>query len=195
MFSNFSPFLYFKIYHNFHMKVYKEKLTFCGTSGSTSALMGTLKKRMLFSFSPTVICRTLNMFRNDCSTIGSFPKSLFTRYCFLAEYWKERPFLLWCWDSWNFALLREIGGRQKRHTLGGVRYGSSIWNEINLKIWVLIHGNVDTWDNQNDKLTWNIVLLSIYDYRYIFKKSHNFQLLQQLPSKQLLMFYKQPIFL
>ena len=99
----------------------KKRFTFCETSGSTSALMGTLKKRMLFPFSPTVICRTLNMLRNDCSTTGSFPNSFPTKYCFLAEYRNERPSVLRYWESWNFAFWRVIGGRQNRHTLGGVR--------------------------------------------------------------------------
>ena len=108
------------------MHVDKTEVTFCGTSGSTSALTGTLKKSMSFSLVPIVTCRTLKMFRNDCSTTGSRRKLFSPENWFLINDLSGRfSFLPYC-VPWNLVFPFVIGGRQKRHTLGGLRYGSSI---------------------------------------------------------------------
>ena len=105
---------------------YKTEITFCGTSGSTSALTGILKYRIEFSSVPRVIWRTLKIFRNDCSTTGSFLKS-FPGNCVLIEDRIRLLCVLPYWVSWNFSSSMFTGGWQKRHTFGGFKYGSSIW--------------------------------------------------------------------
>ena len=104
----------------------KTKITFCGTSGSTSALRGILKNRIEFSSVPRVICRTLKIFRNDCSTTGSFLKSFPGNFVSIEDRIRLLCVLPY-WVSWFLLSSRFIGGRQKRHTFGGFKYGSSIW--------------------------------------------------------------------